>query len=420
MANWFVRLYDVPPDGSAFGGSGAFVGSYTCAEVQAEIRNSEEGTTSWELALGQSREDQPTLGITRDSFAPYRTDFQLWRDSTIITAGMLTSVNLNGDRDSILMSGKDWIHYLDRRIYPFDPDDYVTFNSERPEAYWDKWPKRWPATRDEDPVDLSVILRSLIRSMRSGVPYDAQVTSTADLAPGSLNVSYGAVELGTVGKYKINPGDSTTILSHIQSLSEMADGFEFDIAPLTLELKVWSPRRDTGSVIWRIQATSDETLGQIIDFDWTNDGPAGTYLYGMGTGAHKVGKVWSDIDTRLKFRRMDKVYDYGEMANTDVILQKLKDQNDLWPQKKLALTLLNPVFLVPSFYTAGRPRQLMGARIRVTHDFEPYHRVDAYFRINGISFGVDRSTNETVTLELEMIYEPETQGNTSGGLAVAQ
>jgi hypothetical protein len=104
---------------------------------------------------------------------------------------------------------------------------------------------------------------------------------------------------------------------------------------------------------------------------------------------------------------LDLVYDYGEFQNYAMILRKLKDQNDLHPQKKLSLVLSNPEFLGLNFYTGDRPRSLVANTVRVTHYFNPYHMVDAYFQVNAIKWSVDNSTNENVELELMMVYEPD-------------
>ena len=407
-----------------------------------EIINSDDGGITCELPLSATQTDQPTVGIIRDSFASKRSHWELWRTGSSGTAkelgsGIVTSVNLNKDRDTILMSGRDWIWYLKQRIYPFNPEDYVIFNPDVPEQHAldsngdgtgdSNWPKRWPNADGDAAVDLRDITRDLIRSMRTGRAIDINGPNVSALAPGVPDISFNAALTGATTKYKIFPGDSTKIYDHVKTLSERNDGFEFDIDPISLEFKMWSPRRDNSSgfpeYIIKVADLAEfdpnipaeqqilEGYGQIIEFDWTNDGPDGTYLLGLGTRAHRVGRVWTDIDNVNEFGRLDLVYDYGELSNTDNILQKLKDQNDLHPQKKLGITFLNPEFLVPSMYTGGRPRSLMGAMIFVLHDFVPYHKVNAYFRINQIGWVVDSSSNEQVTWGLEMIYEPTLPGS---------
>jgi len=391
---------------------------------EAEVRNSEVGGFSGELALGQTKRSLPLIGISRDEFAPYRTTYELWRQSTgngvCITDGMITSINLNKDRDTVLISGKDWKYYLQRRIYPFSPENYVTYNSLKPNDHWDKWPKQWHRPDLTDPAgnpDLTEIVRDILLSMRTGVPVDRSVIPRPTVtAPGVPDIVWNLSDTGvTIPEYKIYPGDQTSIYDHIQKLSEMKDGFEWDILPISKEFKMWSPTKYSTNwpTYWFIPS-DDETSGAITEFDWTNDGPDGTHLIGLGSGRHKVGATWTTVANVEEFGRYDLVYDYGEVQSAEVILNKLKDQNDLWPQKKLGLALLNPEFLFLNFYTGGRPRSLIADTVRVTHDFNPLHKVDAYFQVNAIKWNVDSSTNENVSLELMQIYEPDT--GFSGGI----
>jgi hypothetical protein len=433
LASFEIRFASV----GANGASGPYVGKYMAENVTFELNNSEEGGVGCEIPLSATQTDQPLLGIVRDSFAPKRTDWELWRNGVILGSGILTSVNLNKDRDTILVSGKDWLWYLKQRIYPFNPVDFVTFNATNPQMYATSnlnvlnapgnWPKRWPKGHKDktnplnNPYSVSEIVKDILRSMRTGVPIDSNNTpGPTSITAGTPPFVFNIPAIGTTTKYKIYPGDSTSIFDHIKKLSEATDGFEFDIFPLSLEFKLWWPRRDTSAMpeyFISVQNMADfnpntasgqavlEAGGMIAEFDWTNDGPDGTYLLGLGTRGQRVGQVWTTLANVTEFRRLDLVYDFGELSNTAFLLQMLKDQNDLHPQKKLELTLWNPEFLSPSFYTGGRPRTLIGRRIRVTNDFAPYHQVVADFRINNIRLSTDQSTNESVALGLEMIYE---------------
>lgn len=421
MAEWWVRLIHRA--------NSAPVGEYSLGQPEVEIRNSEPGGFSGELALSQTRRGSDVLGITRDQFAPYSANFELWRGSALITDGMLTSANLNFNRDTVLIAGKDWKHYLQRRIYPFTPEDYITYNAQAKHSFFDQWPKKWPKKAlPDDPeapaVPIKRIVRDILVSMRTGVPVDfstpAAERQALPAAPGTPNIVWNIDPTGgPTARYKIYPGDQTTIYDHIQKLSELSEGFEWDITPLGREFRMWIPKKFTSNVpVYHWRATDDETLGSFTEFDWTNDGPEGTYLLGLGSGRHKIGATWTYRPSVDLYGRLDLVYDYGEMQDYATILSKLKDQNDLHPQKKLSVALLNPEFLGLNFYTGGRPRELIGNTIRVTHDFLPYHLVDAYFSVNSIKWSVDYSTNETVNLELMMIYEPET--GQSGGLGPFQ
>ena len=396
-----------------------------------EVLNSEPGGFSCELALGQMKRGSTTRGITRDEFAPYRTNYMVKRQSSgsgvTISDGMVTSINLNKDRDTVLVSGKDWKHYLQRRIYPFDPEAYIQYDAEDAST-WMYWPKQWPEFTDDDRPDIADVVRDILLSMRTGIPVDSKMTaatvperpSQGDIIPGVPDIRWNITdEVGTIGSYKIYPGDSTTIYDHITKLSEMRDGFEWDILPESLEFKLWAPTKWSLDLpIYNFRATDEEFYGAITEFDWTNDGPDGTWLIGLGSAEKKAGMIWTDEDNVRVFGRLDLVYDYGEMQDTSLILQMLKDQNDLHPQKKLTLELLNPEFLTPNFYTGNRPRAVIGNTIRVTHDFAPLHRVDAYFQVNAIRWRIDSSTNEYVSLDLMMIYEPNTGQSGMGGESI--
>lgn len=411
LADWFVKFRDWS--------SGKYVGEYSLLNPTAEIRNSEPGGFSGEIALGQKRRGSTTLGITRDQFIPFATHYELWRQSSgngvCISAGMLASINLQKNRDTVLVAGKDWIHYLQRRLYPFDPAAYLA-------GGWTRWPRRWPDIRgthgpaqSSSPVDVSIVVRQLIQTITREEPteeppigYTWPASQNADVF-GAIPITQNIPLTGNTVRYVIYPGDPTTIYDHITRLSEMTEkGFEFDIGPISMEFRLWSPRRNHTQTIpvYTFRATDDEESGAMTEFDWTNDGPEGTYLVGLGAGEHKAGATWTTERNVTEFSRLDKAYDFGQIPNTDMLLQMLQDQDDLHPQKKLAIQLLNPEFLSLNFYTGDRPRALLGARIRVVHDFAPLHTVDAQFWINNITWNVDDSTNEWVDLEIQQDYEP--------------
>src|SRR4029078_9533119 len=125
---------------------------------------------SCEIALGQTKRGS-TLGIRANEFAPYAANFEMWRGNSLVTDGMVTSINLNKDRDTILVSGKDWKHYLQRRIYPFSPEDYITYADATRYACWDTWPKKW-VQPDGQTVTVNRMVRDLLLSMRKGIPID--------------------------------------------------------------------------------------------------------------------------------------------------------------------------------------------------------------------------------------------------------
>jgi hypothetical protein len=408
LADYLLYLRDVQ--------YGNVIGQFKPDNLSFSIRNSEPGEISFELPLGQPN-------LTFMQFGPYRTDYALYRAGSaqnyrLIVEGMLTSVNLSDDRDSVICAGKDWLHYLQHRTYPFDP---VTYQA----GGWDQWPVGWPhhpgVKREKmgNPVEVRDIVEDILQHMMDVTlpPLPGGVAGGPGM--GQLPIIFNNVATGTKTKYKILPGDTTTVFDHITKLSDQVRGFEFDILPQSLEFKMWSPGRWQNLPVYVFDGTiavSTESGGQIVHIDWTNDGPDGTFLVGLGTSGRKVGATWYYRRSIEKYRWLDMVYDYGEVPGNpddpaaDFIFQLLKDQNDLYPQEKLSLTLLNPETLSSnsgSFYTADRPRSVIGQMVRVIFNFPPYWKVDREYRVNALNWTVDANSNEEVEFELEIIFPDE-------------
>lgn len=373
-------------------------GQYVPENLAFSLRNSEPGTISYEIPLSE-----PFL--TKDQFAPYRTDWYLYRAGTgpggydLIEAGIMTDVNLSGDRDSVLVTGKSMLHYLERRTYPFDPVAYVTDHD------WVSWPKQWPTAQGDAGTDLTTIVQAILQAM-------------LDASPNTLPITFSNVPTGSLGFYKIFPADQTTIFEHIQKLAGMEDGFEFELVPQSLQFKMYSPDRDTFQPVYRFTISGTEADGQVTLADWTNSGPASTYFIGYGAGSKiKKGAISTYLPSEELYRRLDRTEDFGEISSQDMMDRVSASQGyqDRFPQKKLSLSILNPEFLATNFYTAGRPRSLIGQRVHFTFDFINYHKVDADYRVIALNWDVDEGTNEIVEWELEMVNDANTTGSEGTG-----
>lgn len=380
MAEWTIKHLDHAAN---------VISSHRPLDLGFSLVNCDEGEITYELALSDP-------GVVNDNFGPYRTDYVLVRGtSNTITSGMHTSVNLNKDRDSIFVGGNDWLHYFKRRIYPFDPAAYRGDGVDGVDnpGYWKTWPKKWV---DEDLRDIT---QQIIRAM-----IEADGTPANPLWVPDFIMSNN--QAGITHRYKIFPADQTSIFDHIKTLSEIDEGFEFAVSPINLEFFMYYPDRDSGNSVYHIRSTGSETTGQIIEFDWTNNGPRGTWTLGLGSTskARNAGATKTDIDNKNVFRRLDIVEEFGEVSNQTMLNKKTDFQGstNLGPEKTLTLVCLNPEFMTPNFYTGGRPRSLIGNRVRVTHNFG-YRMVDAYFRIQALRWTIDREGNELVQFDLEMI-----------------
>lgn len=383
----------------------------------------------------------PNLGFmgSEQSIGPYRTDYYIYRAGqssqySLLAAGIITSVNLAKDRDTLLLSGKDWLHYLERRVFPFSPEAYLDMDTLdiNGNKYFTYWPINYPyiplGTLDPDTynasnkVDVTDIVEDLLLAIeqQSNPKFPNRpilYPGTATGPRGTLGLVMNNAPIGYLTSYRIYPGDSTTIFEHIKKLSEQSNGFEFDILPGTKEFKIWGPQQIDSQfpASTRLQATpvytfipsALETTGAILEADWTNDGPDATVVVGLASSPRHFGATWTYLPSVDKYRWLDRVHDFGEVKDEELMEGMIKDQNDLYPQTKLSFTLLNPEFLSPSFNTGDRPRSLIGNRIRFSADWSPYRPATTYrdYQVNGLIWNIDASGNEAVTFEVQAIYE---------------
>lgn len=379
---WVVAFFDKV---------GVPVGDFRPNDLHVELVNSDEGPFSFELPLGD-----PLL--RKDHFAPWKHSATIYRvnnttgGSLPLTAGPVTARNLADERDTLLVSCTSWEGYLKRRIYPFSQDYYLTRD-------WTKWPKQWPTPGDVAP-DLKDIVEDILQAMIDEDPVNTPL------------FVMGNVPTGQTGTYKIYPGDSTWIYDHIKALSTQSEkyGFEFDIDPVTLEIRLYHPDRDSGNPVYTFRVSEDSTTGEFHVLDWTDEGPKATWTLGLGTGTDSNGLKLAGTDNYdplyREFWRTDQVVDFGNVANQDVIDAMTSREGYLarFQQKKVRLELASTDALSKSFWLGGRPRNLIGNRIRVIHDFG-YHYVDAYHKVQRLTIDVDNDGNDIVLFDLEQIYE---------------
>ena len=351
-------------------------GFFRVNDLTFSFVNSDQGDLTMEIPLGHP-------DLTTNLIGPYRTSYTIYRNGVIQTGGIVTNINLNKDRETLMIGGADFLHYLKRRIYPFSPSLYRN-------GGWVEWPIRYRQ------LDTCAIARRLINAMRDADQYSWPIY------PHSVGST------GFVTNYKIFPADPTTIFDHIKALSELGPdgGFEFAISPITLEFFFYPGGRDSGFTAVDIAPRNTEASGQIIEYDWNNLGPRGTWTLGLGAGdkAKKMGAVKTDEDNKAQFGRLDIVEDFGEVRNQAALNKKtaFEGSTNLGPERNLALTVVNPATMIPDFYSGNGPRGLIGDRIHTEYDFE-YRHVDAYFIVQALNFAIDEAGNEEVGFELEMI-----------------
>ncbi len=346
------------------------------------LKVNEPSTFACELPLGDTR-------LTANIIAPQRSDFRLWRDSTLILDGELKSVNLSGQRDTLECEHADWLQYLDERIYPF----------HYPFAFGD-FPKKWTN------VDLTTIVEDILTA------------TFADILPSQLtNYSppyiFNNALTGTTTNYTIDAGDSTTVLGHIKKLSEQSDGFDFKAKRdgANIRFTMTSPGFNTDDVpVYTI--TKDDEIG--AGFEWTNTGPQATWTLGLGAGSQNKSRADESVfnPSVVQYRRRDGVTDFGEVRNL-LMLQRLtgaEGNRQRAPQHTLNLPLSINTALLPNFWaqSLGRPYSLLGRLIHVGPiNFRTYRTIDADYKILDMTIAPDQDGNEFVTFGLDKHGENE-------------
>lgn len=380
------------------------------------LKNSEKGELTCELPLGMDQYDGTPL--RRDSIVPWHTDFYLYRGNTLRESGIVTSINLADDRDSVMVAGMNWIGYLEHRTFPFDPEAYVNDHD------WASWPKQWGVGAATG-VDLRDIVEGILDYMVNAFVGGA-VAGPFNTPP----FIFSNPPTGQDGRYKILPGDETTIFDHIKKVAENSDGFEFDILPHNLEFKIYSPDRDQGIPVYRFRKAlplPNVSLpnDRLVELDWTNEGPLATVTTILGTGSSiKRGVIRTDLESVIRYRWTDRMAQVGQIASQDALEKAAQGHQfeDRFPRKRASFAIHDPELLSPNFWTGGRPRSLIGNRVRVQHPFTDFHTVNADYLIMALNIDADNHGNEKVSFEAEMVNTPESNpafGGSGGGSEAA-
>jgi len=319
--------------------------------------------------------------VKRDFITPYASDFMLRRINKELIGGIITQVNLKGEDDRLAVGGKGWLHYFEKRHYPFPgyvPGDVDTFGHY----------KLFVKT-DTDPI-------KIVEDMLDGLIS----------APQSFCLDFTVETNGYIGipvlQYVIPPGDTESIFSKITTLSEaFGSGFDFELTPQKV-FKTYRFEKFESRESRYVFTRDDITDGGI---EWTNTGPRGTHVTALGAGS----SVRFGINKHYRgnsevFRRLDDVADGSDEIRDLNLLASLASGQAAWgsnPQQELTIEVQPEVAEVGNFWDAIMP----GAYVNVNYDFYPYHKLEALRKITNLHCEVTDTGEEIVTLTLERFYD---------------
>lgn len=336
----------------------------------------EAGSSSvaYELDLGHSE------SVDMQQFTePYRTDFELSVDNIIIMAGMHTDITFNTDDNFIQIAGRDWLHYLERREYPFDPVN--------PNLYRIGTPDRGLAFA-ASLADIKIILETIL--------------NTTLAQPYSLPITYTVPTMGVAIDYEFSLGDTGSIHSKIAELAQEEGGvYDFWVTPAKV-LEFGVPRQYTTAVM-----TDPNACAFILDNSNTiranvvGSGPGATRFVGYGSGNEvRLGLQLMDNDLANVYRRLDGNADFGDIPNRERVnkLTRAEFFYQKFSQDKVTVDI--EATQIDSFWNIVRP----GKAIWIDDIPIGPLTLGGPFELLELSGSVSTEGGETISLTLDPIH----------------
>jgi hypothetical protein len=356
------------------------------------FKRSDKGTASWSVPLShpnlhyaESTANGPT------GFAPKLTDFRIGVSSDggvnweTVFGGFCGPVGLKTNRSTIAVAGVDWLEWLNQP-YRFT-GYYDGMKSESSVVHFNV----------NDPQ--SQIITELVDNLCG--PEITSCDITTDYLPNA-----GAWATNIVVHIVII-GDNKNVLDHIKGLAAYNDpwGFEFWMTHDKV-LTMYAPRRVTYNAA-TVTESFKPSLDNLIDIDWTNNGPIGSStvgesysmrIYDTYAPSQEVYRDWwymhafNNINLAIELDQFD-------VATYAVAAQKRNPQKDL-------KIIIKPDDMMTDNDPLFWFRNQLGKVIDVKSEdmFMPYHRIDGKFWIDTQTLSNDNVGNWTCELTLEQIY----------------
>lgn len=377
---------------------GTALGSFGPENLNFTLRKGEDGPHDITYELSRDFAVEDMVGA-------YRTDFKLVDSASTtpvtIMAGMHTSApQITTDEERIQLAGKDWLHYLERRYWPYNDSDPNYFRIGTPPAS--------PITENNPPPGFAYYVDA-------GTPRDTMqiITDLLDMVlgmPNSLDINYLLSNIGhNIELFSVDLIDTENVLSKIQTLSNEDPGeFDFWIDPDTKEFTFAAPYR------YNIDVAGDSSLAAhifnanlpasgVFTINYENVGPQATRMIGQGANqSSTLVAVREYLPGSAQFRLLEDHVSFPGVVTRERV-QRLT--------RKALLFGLNPIHnvsiaVVPesvsNFWTTFHP----GKAIWVISDLEA-HIIDAAFEIVSMDGESDLDGNMLVTMNLNQIYDPD-------------
>ncbi len=286
--------------------------------------------------------DYQVFAAKQSNIGAYRTDFALMRDDLTIISGLHTAVSADMDELVIHVAGYGWLHYLERRYWPFAMGKDQSGTGQI-----------WFA------VDVGSIVVDMVNT----------IATTGNTVPFVVQSS----QLGITTNYRIDPADSESIFDKITTLSQQKPGFDFEVTT-DKQFIMYVPQK--GSYI---RDYSLELGRNVKSIHYGDSGPMGNAELGTGAGsATKIGFGAQDLDAQAVYRRLDEITDFGDDPNASNISRMTRQQLDKSKNPNLDIW----VSVYPEEFDKAYTSVGVGDYVHVIADME-YVQLDDYFRVTG-------------------------------------
>lgn len=335
--------------------------------------------------------------MSRDVFAPYRSDAQLVMvDDSFgaepVWAGIMTPNNANSGRKSwhqVRVTALDWLHYLEQAV----PFSYELSLADHLDSANENLYRVWKALDGDTQEDVIQDLVDLVSALDGAV----------QLAP----LFEGAGWAETINKL-IWFGDQRDVIDHVRDLARLGDPLGFDMfVEVDKTLRLISPRNADPDVITPLY-TLDSSTVIVPPIDWSNMGPLATDTVVMGNAGTNTPpfsfKTYQP--SRDLYRQWTKVRRAEADDASITYAADARGYQDRFPHKTLDLTI-RPDLLDEADPLQGF-RNMLGSAITVTQDIVAamgaYHLIDAPFWIIGQHFRANGKGAYLCRLRLDQVY----------------
>lgn len=347
------------------------------------------GDPVWPLILSQT-------SVAGQGIGEYRSGYRLRRDEQIIQEGLITSRGGNWGDDHMAIGGKQYAHYLERRMFPFDP---------RPDHVND-----WLIATGND----------------SGVTYMVSAADPATILMDIFNLmfpmlysmpmAYFLVYTGYTTDYQLSLGDTTTLKDIIDGLAQQEPGFDWEMGNDGF-FQNYAPKKygtpggivaDPSSVIWTFDDTDWDGINDTITcpngctgISFVSTGPGGTRILGLGAGlSTQIGKGIGYENAQQQFWLLEDSRQYGNITGRAQInsLTQSDLSLDVNPIHEISVDL-NPNAM-DNFWTTFYAGLAIYLKCHLG-----WHTIDSPHQIMEMACTVSNQGDEHVTLKTNQIYD---------------